>query len=141
MSNTHCVKCGNAFYPRHFYDAEKTKPIDTGYAQTVQGERVCFECAALDDLRVMRETGKHDLYLTKNNGQYEISNWPGTLRFGPVNVSKGHHNIAGTRLDVWFSFNGHVWHGINLGEWNQVCRVKQTKEVSSRSSLLQPKGG
>jgi hypothetical protein len=128
MSETNCVKCGAAFYPRHFYDPEKTKPMDTGYGTNLQDERVCFECCALEDLQRMREDGKISLYLTKKDNTWGISNWPGTLKIRVSNVRKGYHNIAQTRYDCWFVLDNTWWHGVQYGEWTQIVHCKKTKQ-------------
>lgn len=136
MSDTHCVQCGEAFFPHMYWDAEKTKPLDTGYGMLENGERVCFACCALDDLARLKETGKADLYLTKKEGQYYVCNWPGTLKIGPVCTKQGHHNIAGKRVDCWVYLDGAIYHGVQLGHWNEVVRIKRTKQTTTYQSKI-----
>jgi hypothetical protein len=145
-NQTHCANCGAKFYPRHFYDVEQTKPMDTGYGVNSDGTRVCFECCALEDLRILRETGKHSrLYLVKQESLYKgrketdwfVVNWPGTLRIKTW-VTIGCHNIAGVRRDCWFAYNGYRYHGVSLGHWNEICRIKRTKELTDGCSVILP---
>jgi hypothetical protein len=112
-----CIKCG------------KTKPVHhdggTGYAVQDDGGRVCYSCCAEIDQEYMRSHSRIDLYLCKGiTGLWEVTNWPGTLRF-PVAPRKGKHNIAGSRYDVWFFFACHMWHGVQYGEWTQICHCKR----------------
>jgi hypothetical protein len=90
--------------------------------------RVCYECCATRDKETMRSTGKATLYLTYNDGARRgyVKNWPGTLCF-LGQVSKSRHNISRTRYDVWFMFEGRVWHGVQYGENTQICHCKRTK--------------
>lgn len=88
----------------------------------------------------MIETGKACLYLTMPeanrraplgmiNEPATVSNWPGTLKFDvhAGAIKRGHHNIARTRVDVWFRGpDGFTWHGVNIGD-NMICRCKRTK--------------
>jgi hypothetical protein len=126
-----CARCGKECIPNEF---------TTGYGEMQDGTKHCYECCALGDLEIMQDTGKHSgLYLTRGDkGQWYVTNWPGSLRFGPVNVRQGRHNIAGSRRDTWFGYAGYVWHGVSLGDWNDICRVKRTKETTSRNQLVKP---
>ena len=100
----------------------------TGYGMSKTGP-ICYACCAIDDQKYMRETGKIDLYLSKERDTYKITNWPGTLKFEPTSYRTGKHNIAGSRVDVWFVFDGYWWHGVQYGEWTQICHCKRTKQA------------
>ena len=134
MSNTHCVKCGEAFYPHHFHD--NGVPFDTGYGIMPNDDRVCFACCAINDLKDLKEIGKADLYLIKKEGQWYICNWPGTLKIGPVYTKQGHHNWAGKRVDCWVHLDGAIYHGIQLGRWNEVVRIRRTKQATTWQSTI-----
>lgn len=137
MSETFdCARCG------------EPKPIQknggTGYANTDDG-RVCYDCCAIRDKQTMVETNKIALYLTlvkddplnpQSHVHWEVTNWPGTLRF-KVRVRQSDHNFAGKngRCDAWFIFDGSVWHGVNIGD-NQICRCKRTKEKADPKWLF-----
>jgi len=111
-----------------------------GYAVDHFDNKICYNCCGYEDKATMILEGKIVLYLSKSDKKekiigcserdiWEITNWPGTLRFkcyGPP--KKSWHNIARNRYDVWFPGpDGFDWHGIQYGENNQLCRCKRTK--------------
>jgi hypothetical protein len=115
-----CAKCG------------LKKPVQnqggTGYATNDANERVCYACCADVDREYLRSHDRISLYLSKDKtGHYEITNWPGTLRFSPYRVREGRHNIAGSRYDAWFSFEGAGWHGVQYGENTQIIHCRKAK--------------
>lgn len=105
--------------------------IDTGYGTDDNGRTLCYACCAEGDRKRMRDTGRIILYLCRSqDGTWTISNWPGSLRL-PCGIREGRHNIARTRTDVWFTFEGEDWHGVQYGEMTQLChcrRIKSRKE-------------
>jgi hypothetical protein len=105
----------------------------TGYAGLRDSDAlVCYECAGVRDAREMRETGKASLYLTKDKaGAWRVTNWPGTLSLAPSRVTKGKHNMARERFDVWFQHEGEAWHGTNIGD-NQILRARRLKSAPMR---------
>jgi hypothetical protein len=122
-----CARCGNECIPNG---------ITTGYGIMQDESKICFDCCALDDMERMDRDGKITLYLTQKDGKNYVSNWPGTLKFGPLNVSKGRHNIAGVRYDVWFGYAGYIWHGYTIGDYTQICHVKRTKTLARWSDWV-----
>ena len=98
-------------------------------------KKICFACCADIDREYMEENGKIDLYLIEEKGRrnilpsYKITNWPGTLEIKPFYVKKGRHNIVDERTDVWFKFNGFIWHRVCYGSNTQVLRCKRTKKT------------
>jgi hypothetical protein len=62
-----------------------------------------------------------------------VANWPGTLEFKVAKMTVGHHNIAGTRYDVWFTVVNvetgcrENWHGVQYGENTMICRCRRLK--------------
>src|SRR5579862_3187883 len=93
----------------------------TGYAREPgTWHYLCYQCCGKRDEAQMIRDGKATLYL--NPGK--VTNWPGTLAF-VVNagaIKRGHHNIAGSRYDVWFTGpDGAWWHGVTYGENTQLC--------------------
>jgi len=99
-----------------------------GYAIDVAtGGRVCYPCCGKNDERNMRETGKGVLYLVARDGKYVLTNWPATLTIPVDGMSTSSHNIARTRTDVWFTFDGAQWHGTQYGDMSQICRVQRNK--------------
>jgi hypothetical protein len=128
-------------------DCKQTKSIPkgvggTGYARTDDG-LVCYACCAIRDKKYMRDNGRHDgLYLVlsppeegeKGSKKWEVTNWPGTLRFRVLRIRTSDHAAFGRilkdgRSDVWFAFDGYVWHGVNIGD-QQICRCKKTSRTS-----------
>ena len=116
MTAFECSKCG------------KTKvsfsTFTTGYGvDRSTNKPVCYACCAEDDKKQMREKGKIMLYLSGD----KVTNWPGSLSFPVQYQTKGRHNIASTRYDVWFNFEGKVWHGVQYGDMTQIVHCAATK--------------
>ena len=104
------------------------KPVEdsggTGYAK--RGSRlICYACCATLDKRAMARTGRATMYLTESIRGVYVSNWPGTLAIKTGAPRKGRHNIAGTRTDVWFRFEGHEWHGVQYGNNTQIIHCRR----------------
>lgn len=103
-----------------------------GYGTDSQGKRHCYACCAEQDKAHMRQHGKIALYLTTkpdlggSYGDARISNWPGSLEF-KGRYHKGRHNIAGSRYDAWFKFEGSNWHGVQYGENTQIIHCRKLK--------------
>lgn len=115
-----CIRC------------QEEKPIltrgGTGYAIDADGKQICYACCALEDQAYMQAHGKIILYLTREGDHYEVSNWPGTLRYRCSFAKRGRHNIAQVRYDVWFfDEHGREWHGYQVGDETQLCHCKRTK--------------
>lgn len=122
------------FFPAEFrcWQCLMLKPLQrdlgTGYARDKADNFLCYECCGKNEARDLRETGKGYLYLTRDkSGAHTVSNWPGTLKIPVHHMRKGSHNMARTRYDVWFTFEGTAWHGVQYGEWTQVCHVRRLK--------------
>jgi hypothetical protein len=100
---------------------------------------ICWDCAALIDvghMLKMGHSGQLPLYLTCNDSGWSVSNWPGSLRFPVMRIKKGKHNIGRTRADVWFvGPDGFMWHGVQVGEWTQICHCKRTvRQVAHKAA-------
>jgi len=115
-----CKSCG--------YAIPKSNEVGTGYAINESGDIVCYACCAKSEKQFMIENGKIDLYLNKYT--FDVTNWPGTLRFSVERYTTGKHNIAKVRTDVWFDFEGYVWHGIQYGNDSEICHCKKTKRTA-----------
>lgn len=99
----------------------------TGYA-TIGKRKICYTCCGIRDSKRMTKEGAAVLYLSKTAGRYNVTNWPGSLKFA-AQVQKGRHNIARTRYDSWFTGpDGYIWHGVTYGDFTQICHCKRTKE-------------
>ena len=101
-----------------------------GYGEAADGKRHCYACCAKHEREAMRETGKAILYLVRDNGAYSVQDWAGHLRFRISSMTRGRHNIAGSRRDVWFRVpdDMNYWHGVQYGENTQAVRCRRTKQ-------------
>lgn len=121
MDQTHCHLCGAVFVP-----TEHT----TGYGEDTEGFRYCFKCCAFKDKDTMRRDGRIDLYLTGaliGTDRPLVSNWPGTLQITPTRIKRSTMFAFGHRTqrqDVWFTFEGTKWHGVNRGD-NDIVRCRR----------------
>lgn len=119
-----CTRCKRQITP-------DPNSVTAGYATRGTSRRkICFECAAHFDRVYMERHGAIDLHLTESTPAHycgEVTNWPGTLRFPVLSRKGGRHNIAGSRVDVWFrDHTGARWHGVHLGGMNTIARCKRT---------------
>lgn len=134
MSESICAICAKAI------PAPAAGDISTGYGLDAAGDKVCFTCCGMIDKAEMILTGRATLYLTYDreltSGRQvrvhnaAVTNWPGTMKIRAA-IRSGRHNIAGRRYDVWFTFAGRQWHGVNYGENSQVCHCKVNKRDAS----------
>jgi hypothetical protein len=82
----------------------------------------------------MRARRKATLYLTGDaSSGFYVGNWPGTLKIAVSRFKLSRHNIARSRIDVWFRvegaglIKGANWHGYQIGDNSQLCHCKQLK--------------
>jgi hypothetical protein len=114
------LDCGHAPSP--------CSSVTTGYGRDQDGRTYCYECCADRDRADMQETGRATLYLVDTPGTNgEVTNWPGSLRFKVLYRSKGRHNLARVRHDVWFWADGAKWHGVQYGENTQIAHCRRVK--------------
>lgn len=101
----------------------------TGYAVIEEQHTICYNCCAIRDSERMQTDNRIALYLTKHDGQWTVSNWPGTLRLNAfVRIHKRGHNWGIPRRDAWFlDRHKQWWHGVNYGDWNDLCYCKKLK--------------
>jgi hypothetical protein len=134
-----CNDCGVLF-------ETKSESGGTGYAIMPDNRRVCYACCGKRDAESLNQGEPIILYLTIKHGaehkdrfvlgthSFEITNWPGTLRFSPqqVNAKRYGHFVPNCgfveRIDCWFkSPNGqHHFHGVVRGDM-QLMRVYKIK--------------
>ena len=119
-----------------------TPGLTTGYGRNSDNELYCFRCCGESDREYMENHNRVTLYLTTLPGtirrygsgltefkQFEVGNWPGTMLFRTFDHSHGRHNIAGSRVDVWFlDHTGRRWWGVQYGELTQLCHCRKLKE-------------
>lgn len=105
-----------------------------GYGEDPEGNTFCYPCAALRDREQLRSAKAWTGYVTmppkgaSGDGMPIISNWPGSLALlaTGVRVSKRGGGFGSGRMDVWFTFEGRKWHGVNRGD-NMVLRCRALK--------------
>lgn len=103
--------------------------ITRGYGIDEQGKTFCYACCADNDRKAMRETGRICLYLTGDKIRgYKLTNWPGSFIIPLNHVAKGCHNIAGSRYDFRFTFEGQLWAGVQYGENTQIAHCRKLKK-------------
>jgi hypothetical protein len=127
------------------------KPIQTnggtGYGIDQHGNKICYDCCAILDREQMILHGRVTLYLVKlyynevtrqwenepsgknSASSFFVTNWPGTLSFKCHYTRIGRHNIAGERIDVWFSDKSvGTWHGIHYGRSSDIVYCRRLNE-------------
>lgn len=111
-----CTKC----------EKEKTheSDISTGYGTDKDGNKICFDCCGIDDANNLTNLKKGDKYILYWDGQ-NIINWPSSLKIKPYSVKKGKHNMARTRDDIYFKFNGFNFHAVQYGSNSQIAHIKK----------------
>ena len=129
-----CSQC-----KRGYFIPKVGESISTGYASNDKGDLLCYSCCAENDKKYMIEHGKIMLYLSDKKIEpptgdkfghtyYEVTNWPGSLKFKTCQFNEGRHNIARKRYNVWFNGpDGFVWYGVQYGDNTQICHCKRTK--------------
>lgn len=157
-----CVQCHKEITP------DTHGGITSGCGFNEKGERVCYACCAVNDRAYMDETGRIDLYLVRKeyktkedalkanpywyrhryDGEeskyysYFVTNWPDSLRFPVRSITKGRHNMAGTRYDVTFrDHHGREWYGTQYGDNSSIARCKRRKNQVESSNVICPKCG
>lgn len=105
------------------------KDTTTGYGIDREGGLICFHCAGKKDREDMRRTGKARLYMRRMYSGGYVSNWSGTFSITIPSgaLKRSRHNIAGWRYDVWFPFDGYLWHGVQYGDNTMIVHCKRTK--------------
>lgn len=100
--------------------------VSTGYATNKENEKICFACCGLHDEQEFRALKPGEKIYFYFDGE-KLTNWPGTFKITPYHTRNGKHNIGRTRVDAWFKFNHNLYHGVQIGEWNQVMKVTRVK--------------
>jgi hypothetical protein len=127
-----CVDCGRI-------KETKIQGVTTGYAINSNGQKVCYDCCAVQDRKWMDDNDRISLYLSFKEDpnlpkgftlykQWSATNWPGTLSFNVSYRKTGKHNFAGIREDVWFRDHaGRQWHGVCYGHNTQILHCRKLK--------------
>lgn len=106
--------------------------LDCGHSSDKYGiidnKKLCYACCGEHDKKMLTQESRYTLYLSGGFKEgFTVSNWPGTLTIKPTYVRRGRHNIAKSRYDVWFTFKGANWHGVQYGENTQLLHCKKLK--------------
>lgn len=105
--------------------------FSTGYGVDKDGKKICFECCGEQDKQTLRETGKLYGYYSRDKEKGMcFTNWPGTFKLHSYYSRDSWHNFAGKngRTDFWCQFEGHVYHGVHIGNNNECATLRRTKE-------------
>lgn len=110
-----------------------TQIISVGNNKT---ENWCSECIAEDVRKRMRKNKSELLYIfCVNDGvtPTHVIDFACCLRIPITYFKVSDHNFAGKngRTDVWFNFEGRVWHGVHVGFMNTYVSCRETKRVST----------
>lgn len=119
-----CDDCGKPF-------PIQRETCGTGSA-TYDGKKVCYACCAIRDRKALmglKGREQYHLYLTKKDGKFFVSNWPGTLKIAVDYAVEGRHNLAGTRTDVGFTLDGKKFYGTQYGSMTEICHVRAKKSA------------
>ena len=120
MEKVFCADCGKEC---------KSDGFGTGYGiERSTNKKICYDCCAKRDLEELNslEIGKGRVIQYLNWRTNEVTNWPGTMRFKVV-CKEGFHNIARVQRNVWFSYKGKRFHGVQYGNDSEICYIKRVK--------------
>jgi hypothetical protein len=98
----------------------------TGYATDNNGNKICYACCGENDLKALQQSKPGERFVHYLSSGM-VTNWPGTLKIKPDHSRQSRHNIAGTRLDVWFTVNSQRFHGVQYGSNSQILRITRVK--------------
>lgn len=124
--------------------------IGTGYGtRHIDGRPYCYACCGELDKAAMRRGEKITLYLTVKTDRganhcgntpgrydYELTNWPGTLRL-PCHVKPRKHNMAAKAFSVWAWFEGRQWFGVQADSCGQIVTMRPLKINPARVAEYQ----
>jgi len=110
-----CAKCGEEIIQHG---------VGTGYAVNSQKEIICYKCCGSIDAEELRTTGKLYGYFT---GDF-FTNWPGSLSIPVKGKSVSRNNFGARRTDFWLTWEGHSYHGMQVGDFSECAFIKVLKE-------------
>lgn len=81
------------------------------------------------DLKATAERGKGLFYLSKQDGNWKVTQWTGAWKARRVIVSIGRHNIARRQYCVTFTGpDGRWWNGRVIGDNTLAMHAKRSKK-------------
>ena len=133
-----CKTCG-----KEFPCVDPASPHAGNYGVDKENNKHCPACCAEWEKADLLENRKGMLYLTYDNEDRnyqtsgfiypkngKLTNWHGLLSIPIRAIKIGKHNIAGRRFDVWFTWQGKEWHGVQYGDYTQICHIRQVKKAA-----------
>ncbi len=71
----------------------------------------------------------------RQGAQGRVGTWDGTYKFPITRQRFSFHNMAGRegRIDLWFNFDGSIWHGVNIGD-SEIVHCRRTKRTAPNSA-------
>lgn len=93
-------------------------------ATTKCPSEICYDCCAENDAKQLKELSGKEKMLLYWDGR-NITNWPGSLKITPSHKTKGKHNIAGVREDIYFNFEGNQYHATQYGNMSQIAHIRK----------------
>ncbi len=113
-----CSQCGK--------DKVHESEFSTGYGTDKEGNKICFECCGLNNAKELDNLKKGEKSIQYWDGK-NIINWPSSLVIKPYYTTKGRHNIARIREDIYFNFNGNKFHATQYGNNSQIAHIRKIK--------------
>jgi hypothetical protein len=114
-----CAHCGGIF--------GKGDGSGSGYAVAPDDSLICYACMGVKDRADLEAAKPGERFTHYMEADGTITNWPGTMKIRPHYVKRGRHNIGRTRTDAWFTFGGKPFHAVQIGEHNQIARIRALK--------------
>lgn len=95
------------------------------YAMNGEGKKLCYDCCGVMEKKQLLELKPKETIVFYLSG-HEVINWCGTMRIKCI-VKEGKHNIAGVRHDCWFKIGDKCYHGVQYGDFSELCYIKRVK--------------
>lgn len=115
-----CSQCHGVF-------ARPADSCATGYAVDRETDAlICFACCGVNDARALSEAKPGARFVHYLTGGNVVSNWPGTLKIMVRAMRRSRNNWNTPRVDVWFSYQGKQFWGVQLGD-SDILRIRALK--------------
>jgi len=100
----------------------------TGYGIDNNDKKKCYTCIGENEKQELRNSKIGDkFYGYFSNDHY--TNWPSSLKIKPYYKKESRHNWGCIRTDFWFNFEGKAFWGYQIGENNEIARIRRIKKV------------
>ena len=105
--------------------------VGTGYGETSEGTKVCYECCGkndLEQLKALKVGEKMVLYIRKDKDYgYSVTNWPGTMSVKCDYANVSYSGGGSMRMDVGFRLDGRSYYGVHYASAGELVTVKARK--------------